>query len=153
MPCTVTKVPVTLQKCPESYQNALHSYKSACHVTEVPWKLPKCPAQLQKCLSRYRSALLCYKSAWKKIEMCPFLQLSLSLSLPLFNTVFVIALLWVFFVIMCEGWGEVDSWKHRVVQLAPYILSSKHFFMLFYQTFSPTFSTQNLGERIDELRL
>ena len=25
--------------------------------------------------------------------------------------------------------------------------------MLFYQTFSPTFSTQNLGERIDELRL
>ena len=109
-----------------------------CTVTKVPVTLQKCPFVLQKCLKKDRNV--------------PFPP-ALSLSLPLFNAVFVIALLWVFFVIMCEGWGEVDSWKHRVVQLAPYILSSKHFFMLFYETFSPTFSTQNLGERIEELRL
>ena len=70
-----------------------------CTVTKVPVTLQKCPFVLQKCLKKDRNV--------------PFpLALSLSLSLSINN--------------VCEGWGRVDLRKHRVVQLAPYILSSEH---------------------------
>ena len=78
------------------------------------------------------------------------LPLSLSKSPP--TLVFHCAVV-AFLATICEGWGGVDLWKHRVVQLAPNVLPSKHFFYAFLGHFPTNIFYSKFGCRMDEVCL